>query len=85
MKTRQMIRPGQRGKLGRRDVARALLALGIVPVMSPMLPHGAMASETRHATDFTGAGSMCTSSIRITWTRMATGRISPSSVRRRTG
>lgn len=56
MKTDQMIRAARQGKLGRRQFTRALLALGIVPVMSPVLPRGAGASDTRHATVFTWGG-----------------------------
>ncbi len=44
------------GKLDRRTFNRSLFALGIVPVMMPLLPRRAMAAPEDHATWFTWGG-----------------------------
>jgi spermidine/putrescine transport system substrate-binding protein len=44
------------GKLSRRAFTRSLLAVGIVPVMMPLLPRRALAAPEDHATWFTWGG-----------------------------
>ena len=56
MHVKKMIRSARQGGLSRRDFTRALLAAGIVPVMSTPFSRRAMASSQRHATVFTWGG-----------------------------
>jgi len=56
VKTPQLIAAAQQGKLSRRAFAQALLAVGIVPVMSQVAPRRAAASGAGHATAFTWGG-----------------------------